>query len=155
MEAVRSVSFQPLLLTTSKDPKVLPVQSIPMLRRGLSPRRARTETGWLIHATTSRSLTHDSMSTHELGSTVRIHSACVAPDHRRKGVGLALSKGGTCHAWTLSPAIWDICSSHPRICTVCTIRLALSGYSISRNRRQNSRPPCPPTSGSSYNGRRY
>ncbi|EED80980.1 predicted protein [Postia placenta Mad-698-R] len=88
-----------------------------MLRRGLSPRRARTETDWLIHATTSRSLTHDSMSTHELGSTVRIHSACV----------LALSKGGTCHAWTLSPAIWDICSSHPRICTVCTIRLALSG----------------------------
>lgn len=145
MEAVRSVSFQPLLLTTSKDPKVLLVQSIPMLRRGLSPRRARTETDWLIHATTSRSLTHDSMSTHELGSTVRIHSACV----------LALSKGGTCHAWTLSPAIWDICSSHPRICTVCTIRLALSGYSISRNRRQNSRPPCPPTSGSSYNGRRY
>lgn len=47
-----------------------------------------------VCATTSRSpsLTHESMSTHEPGPSVCIHSVCIAPDHRRKGVGLALLK---------------------------------------------------------------
>ncbi|EED77694.1 predicted protein, partial [Postia placenta Mad-698-R] len=59
----------------------------------LPDERGRKLVGYVC-ATTSRSpsLTHKSMSTHEPGPSVCIHSVCVAPDHRRKGVGLALLK---------------------------------------------------------------
>jgi len=47
-----------------------------------------------VCATTSSSpsVTHESMSVHESGPSVCIHSVCVAQEYRRKGVALALLK---------------------------------------------------------------
>ena len=42
-------------------------------------------------ATASTNLTHDAMDVHEPnGQTICIHSVCVSPEHRRKGIALRL-----------------------------------------------------------------